>query len=159
MSENRVSASISAESGAAIKAAIQTIKDNLPFLLDLTPSERRRMLKLGDRSLGFVVGTLGVATENQDFLPRSFDVDEMKRDVELYQTLEDISRSLTQLQELVEDTKMAVGSEAYAQALVVYKYAQNSSLGSGLDEVVDDLGRRFARRSRQAETGETPEES
>ncbi len=159
MPENRVSASISAESRTAIKTAIQTIKDNLPFLLDLTPEERRTMLKLGDSSVAFVQGTLGVATENQDFLPRSFEVEEMRQDVELYQFLEDLSRSLTQLQELVEDTKMATGNEAYAAALVVYKYAKDSSLGSGLDDVVDDLGRRFARRSRQAETGETPEES
>lgn len=152
MPENRVNASISEENRTAIIAAIKTIRDNLPFLLDLTPSERQTMLKLGDRSIAFVVGALGVATENQDFLPRSFDVDEMKRDVELYQALENISRLLTQLQELVEDTKMTVGSEAYAEALVVYNYAKNSSLGSGLDDVVDDLGRRFARRSRQAET-------
>lgn len=159
MSENRVSASISEESRTAIKAAIQTIKENLPFLKDLTPEDRRTMLKLGDRSVAFVRGALGVATENPDFLPRSFDIDEMRKDVELYQDLNDISRPLTQLLELVEDTKMDVGSEAYSAALVVYRYAQNSPQGAGLDDVVDDLGRRFARRSRQAEAGESSEES
>ena len=157
MPENRISASISEESRTAIKAAIQTIKDNMPFLKDLTIEERKSRLKLGDRSIAFVQGTLGVATENPDFLPRSFDVDEMQRDVELYQDLNDISRSLTQLLELVEDTKMEVGSDAYSAALVVYKYAKDSSIGAGLDEVVDDLGRRFARRSRQAEAGESSE--
>ena len=157
MPENRISASISEESRAAIMAAIQTIKDNLPFLKDLTIEERKSRLKLGDRSIAFVQGTLGVATENPDFLPRSFDVDEMKQDVELYQELNDISRSLTQLLELVEDTKMEVGSDAYSAALVAYRYAKDSSIGAGLDEVVDDLGRRFARRSRQAEAGESSE--
>lgn len=72
----------------------------------------------------------------------------MRQDVELFQALHPILLSLTQLQELVDDTYLAVGSEAYAAGLVVYNYAKNSGLGAGLDAVVDEMGRRFARKSR-----------
>lgn len=57
MPENRVNASISGENRTAIIAAIETIRDNLPFLLDLTPEERQTMLKLGDRSIVLMLGT------------------------------------------------------------------------------------------------------
>jgi len=42
-----------------------------------------------------------------------------------------------------------VGSEAYAAALLVYNYAKASGKGAGLDGVVDELGKRFARKSSQ----------
>jgi hypothetical protein len=92
-----------------------------------------------------------VATQNPDFLPRSFDLDEMRQDVELFEALYPILLSLTQLQELVDDTVMEVGSEAYAAGLVVYNYAKASGKGAGLDNVVDDMGRRFARKSRNVQ--------
>ena len=56
---------------------------------------------------------------------------------------------MTQLQELVDDTAVAVGSEAYAAGLMVYNYAKASGKGTGLDSMVNDLGRRFARKTKR----------
>ena len=97
---------------------------------------------------------LDVAAQNADFLPRSFDVADLRRDVELLQAMQPIALALTQLQELVDDTLMLVGSEAYAGALTVYQYARSSGQGAALDEALDDMGKRFARKSRT--TSPTP---
>lgn len=60
--------------------------------------------------------------------------------------------ALTQLHELVDDTVVALGSEAYAaSSLQVYNYAKASGKGAGLDAVVDEMGRRFARKSRSVQ--------
>ena len=79
---------------------------------------------------------LEVATQNPDFLPRSVDLEEMRKDVQLFEAMYPIVVALTQLQELVDDTCLAAGSEAYAAALQVYSYAKASGQGSGLDGVV-----------------------
>lgn len=92
--------------------AIATIKEKLPFLVDLTPEERRTMLKMGDKSRAFVSKALEVATQNPNFLPRSFDLEEMRRDLALFESLYPVFLSLTQLQELVDDTCIASASEA-----------------------------------------------
>ena len=134
----------------AVMKAIATIRE-LPFLIDLTNEQRRSLPKLGDKSRAFVSKALEVATQNSEFLPRSFDLDEMRQDVELFEALYPILLSLTQLQELVDDTVMEVGSEAYAAGLIVYNYAKASGKGAGLDAVVDDMGRRFARKSRNVQ--------
>jgi hypothetical protein len=131
--------------------AIATIKEKLPFLVNLTTDERRSLPKLGDKSRAFVTKALEVAAQNPDFLPRSFDLDEMRRDVELFEELYPILLALSQLQELVDDTTMAVGSEAYAAGLMIYNYAKASGKGSGLESMVDDMGRRFARKPRKAQ--------
>jgi hypothetical protein len=149
MTTNRISATLAQQDREAVMTAIATIKTKLPFLIDLTMEERKALPKMGDKSLAFVSKALEVATQNPDFLPRSFDLEEMRRDVELFEAMYPVVMALAQLQELMDDTYMAVGSEAYAAALAVYNYAKASGQGGGLEAVVDQLGQRFARRSRK----------
>ncbi|MBD2346135.1 hypothetical protein [Anabaena subtropica] len=149
MANNRASTKLSPADKEAVMNAIATIKEKLPFLIDLSTEERKSLPKLGDKSRAFVTKALEIATQNPDFLPRSFDLDEMRQDIELFEALYPILLSLTQLQELVDDTSVAVGSEAYAASLMVYNYAKASGRGAGLDSMIDDLGRRFARKSKK----------
>jgi hypothetical protein len=151
MPEAKVSAKLSPADREAVMQAITTIKEKLPFLVDLTTEERKSLPKLGDKSRAFVSKALEIAAQNPDFLPRSFDLNEMRRDIELFEALYPILLSLTQLQELVDDTSVAVGSEAYAAGLMVYNYAKASGKGAGLETMVDDLGRRFARKSKKVQ--------
>lgn len=147
MQENRISATLSDADQQTVLSAINTIRQKLPFLIDLTPEERHTLPKMGDKSRGFVSQTLDVATQNEDILPRSFDVEEMRKDVELITQLSPIMTALAQLQELVEDTFLAVGSEAYTAALLVYQYARSAGKGAALDTSLDALSQRFARKS------------
>ena len=147
MPDNRIDASLSAADRDAALAAVNTIREKLPFLLDLSPEERHALPKMGDRSLAFVNKALEVATQNPDFLPRSFDLEAMRRDVELLAALRPIVLALTQLRELVDDSALQVGSEAYVAALAVYQYARASGGSAALDGALDDLGRRFARKA------------
>jgi len=147
MNANRVSATLSPADQGEVLAAIATIRKKLPFLIDLTPEERRALPRMGDGGRAFVSKAAQVAAQNPDFLPRSFDIDEMRHDAELFEALQPVALALTQLQELLDDTLMEVGGEAYSAALVVYHYAKNSGKGQALDAVADDLSRRFARKA------------
>jgi hypothetical protein len=149
MPENRVSAILSDADKEAVMAAIKTIRDKLPFLIDISTEDRANMLKMGDKSRAFVQKTMELVNQNDGFLPRSFDVDEMRKDINLLNDLYPILQGLNQLQELVDDTVMVVGSEAYAAALITYRYAKDAGAGDGLDAIVDDMGRRFARKTRK----------
>ncbi|MCC5630471.1 hypothetical protein [Nostoc sphaeroides] len=151
MADNKVSAKLSSADREAVMQAITTIREKLPFLIDLTTEERKALPKLGDKSRAFVSKALEIGTQNPDFLPRSFDLNEMRQDIELFEALYPILLSLTQLQELVDDTSVAVGSEAYAAGLMVYNYAKVSGKGAGLESMIDDLGRRFARKAKKVQ--------
>ncbi|MDZ8029825.1 hypothetical protein [Nostoc sp. DedSLP04] len=152
MADNKVSAKLSSADREAVMQAIITIREKLPFLIDLTTEERKALPKLGDKSRAFVSKALEIGTQNPDFLPRSFDLNEMRQDIELFEALYPILLSLTQLQELVDDTSVAVGSEAYAAGLMVYNYAKVSGKGAGLESMIDDLGRRFARKAKKVQS-------
>ena len=54
MAENQISASLTPANRQAVMDAIATIKDKLPFLVDLTTEERRTLPKMGDKSRAFV---------------------------------------------------------------------------------------------------------
>lgn len=138
MTSNRISAILAPADRDAVMAAVTTIREKLPFLIDLTAEERKALPKMGDKSRAFVSKALEVAKQNSDFLPRSFDLDEMRKDVELFEAMYPIVMALAQLQELMDDTYTTVGSEAYSAALMVYNYAKASGQGAGLDAVVGD---------------------
>jgi hypothetical protein len=150
MATNQISAILTPADRDAALAAITTLKEKLPFLIDLTMEERKALPKMGDKSRAFVSKALEVATQNPDFLPRSFNLEEMRKDVQLFEAMYPIVVALAQLQELMDDTYVTVGSEAYAAALQVYNYAKASGQGAGLDGVVDELGQRFARKTKKA---------
>ena len=154
MPTTQISTTLNKADREAVMAAVNTIKEKLPFLVDLSAEERKALPKMGDKSRAFVSKALEVATQNPDFLPRSFDVEELRKDVQLFEAMYPIVVALTQLQELVDDTCMAVGSEAYAAALQVYTYAKASGNTGGLDAVVGEMGQRFARKPRKAKSQE-----
>ena len=146
MNENRISASLSQTDVDAILGAIKTIKEKLPFLINLTVDERRALNKPGDRSRNFVDKALEVAAQNPDILPRLFNIEEMRKDIELGQKLQPILLALSQLQEVVDNTAAVVNSEAYASALAVYSYAKSAGKAAALQDTLDDLGKHFSRK-------------
>ncbi len=148
MLENKIDAVVTEDNKTAVANAVQAVRDALPFLLDLTPDERRNMAKLGDKSVAFVTKALELANQNSDFLPGSFNIEEMRKDVNLYNDLHAIRGSIVQLQELLEDSIMQAGNEAYSAALVVYHYAKSTRMHSeGLDALVDEMSKRFVKKS------------
>ncbi len=148
--ENRIDASLSADDRKAVLDALQTIRATLPFLVDLTPDDRQSLAKMGDKSRAFVSQALTIAEQDDSFLPRSFDVAEMRQDVELIESLSPIIAAVTQLQELLGDTYALAGSDAYSAALLVYSAAKRSGKGVALDQLADALGQRFARKAKDA---------
>lgn len=127
-----------------IKAALVTIEEKLPFLINLTAEERRKLYKMGDKSLAFVNNSLTAAQSNPDILPASFDLDEFVRDYQLATNLTDIFFRLQQLTEKVDDTLMAVSSEAMSSSLTVYDYVKTAAKKTpGIKIIAEQLGERF----------------
>jgi hypothetical protein len=155
MDMNRISASLPAADQEVVMLAIATIREKLSFLLGLTPEERRGLCRMGDKSRAFVDKALELATQNAELMPRCLDIDEMRRDLELVEALYPVLLSIAQLQELIEDPYLLAGSEAYAAARMAYNSARANGRGMGLNTTVDQMGRRFERKSRKRQSDST----
>ena len=147
MNTNLTNANFSTADQEAIATAIATIKQKLPFLIDLTRNDRQALVKLGDKSQAFLKKALDVAAQNPGVLPVSFDLNGMRNNANLCDDLSSISLALRQLHRQVEDTAMHIGSQAYAAARTVYACAKSGFAGAALQAVAGELGKRFGRRS------------
>ncbi len=148
MFKHRVSGVMTEADRQAIMDAISTIKNRMPYLIALTTEERRKIFKMGDKSVAFVNKSLEVAIQNQGILTRDFDLEEMQRDVALYAQLQSMMMALTQLMEQIDGTMIQVGAEAYYAGRAVYKLTQMGGDGKALDELTELLGQRFTRKSK-----------
>jgi hypothetical protein len=134
----------------AVKTAIATINSKMPFLISLTEEERKTLLKMGPKSVDFVQDSFTTTQNFPAIIPVSFNVAEYTKDATLLKILVDLQASIDSLADKVDDTLMAVGSEAMGASLDVYTYVQTSADKTpGLRSVADRLRARFKGQGRK----------
>jgi hypothetical protein len=134
------------EERETVMNAIATIQSTMPNLVDLTQEQRKALPKMGDGSVAFVRKALELAKQNPDFLPRSFDIEQMQQSLDFWEQMNGVMLALNQLHELMDDTYVAVGSKAFSDALSVYYYAKGVGHTGILENSVVELGKRFTRK-------------
>jgi hypothetical protein len=157
---NSISATLTVEDREAVLAAINSIRERLPFLVSLSRAERMATTKLGARTHGFARQAFEIAAQNPGILPAAFSVEQLRNTERLYEGLSAIKLALDQLKKQVDDTTIKVGSDAYASARSIYAFAKGGFAGASLKSAADELGKRFIRRSKSAASEaavETPE--
>jgi hypothetical protein len=144
MSYQDINAALSDAELQEIKQAIATVQKKLPFLITLSADERKRLYKMGDKRLAFVQNSLNAAQSNRNILPASFDLDGFASDYRLTSNLGELLMMLRQLTEQVDDTLMAVSSEAMGSSLTVYDYVKTAAKKTpGLKAIAEQLGTLF----------------
>ncbi|PSN15295.1 hypothetical protein C7271_21020 [filamentous cyanobacterium CCP5] len=149
MLPNKVDTVLSDADYQAILAALEVLRDKLAFTVGLAPEEKRQIAKIGIKSQTFTEKALDVAEQHPELMPGWFSQEAAKRDLDLFTKLNPISQALSEIQSRVEDTQMVAGSEAYAAARVAYKAAKDYGQSMGLNDVVEDLSRRFQQATRR----------
>jgi len=149
MITNRITTTLSPADHEAVVAAINTIEEKLPFLINLTTAERSQLAKVGDKTEAFIRKALDVSAHQSDLLSPVF-VEEMRKDADLWITLLPLRAAIDRLQQKMDDTVIQVGAEAYAAARTVYAVTKTPFAHAHLKSAAGDLGKRFSRRSRAA---------
>ena len=148
MPYSNISAVLAEADQLTILTKINEIKALLPFLVNLQQEERSVMLKMGDKSVPFVEKALGYSQSTPNLVPPYIDPAELKKDVELVQRLTPVFNAIAQLYESLDDTVMAVGSEAFSAALAVYNTSREATKANvpGIKSIYEDLKLRFPGR-------------
>lgn len=156
MSQNLISADLSEAALTQIAEHVTAIRALLPFLIDLDTDDRRKLLVMGAGTLGFADDAVDLTRQHGDILPRSFSSEELQRDRALYGQMVRLQNLIDPLKDLIDDTALAVGSDLFQGALEVYTFAKAAGKGTGLEERVKTMGKRFVkrRRTRVAEAAE-----
>jgi len=108
----------------SVRNSIESQLDNLilsmPFLINLTPAEIQKSLKMGSDSFVYAQRILLLARTNPETIPSSIDLIQFEEDLALIKDLRAIQSKLVILQEGIKDTLTALGSQSLKTANVCY---------------------------------------
>lgn len=149
---NRVNATLNPDTVQTIKNAIASIHQVLPFLVGLTPAERMALPKISVSNKVFTEDAIQVAVNNAELFPAFIKPEEMKKDLDLYHTLDELVILVRQTAERLTDTQILAGSEAYTSALIIYKIlgAASASGVAGTKTLYEQLRQRFTTSNQSA---------
>ncbi|MDR0421445.1 MAG: hypothetical protein LBH72_00330 [Proteiniphilum sp.] len=131
---------------AQIRADIKSALTRLaPYRLALTPDERHKMLKMGDKTLSFVEKAQNYIHLYPSLCPSYLDIAGFDSDMSDAIGLRSIHIAARQLSDSIDDTMMAAGSDAYRTALVFYNAVKVAATQNvpGAKEIYADLKARF----------------
>lgn len=154
---NRISLSIPQEIVEQAKQLyIQANQLLAPYLINLTPDERIQLPKMGEKSIPFV-------TKGNEYLktpgapvPSYLNVEELDIDVKGFETLRQIRQVAQPTIDMLDDTMLLCGSEAYIAVLAFYTYLKGAAKMNvpGAKTIYDDLSTRFPGRPAKKEKTE-----
>ncbi len=125
---------------------IKKIDDILdPYMIALTPDDRRTLAKMGDKTLAFVTKARDYAQNSPEFAPKYLNVADFDIDATAAQVLTSILQKLVPLVNELDDTTMLSGSEANIHALMYYNSVREAADRNvpGAKGIYDDLKERF----------------
>ena len=152
-SKNLISVEFSQSQVSEIIDNINKIKNNLPAgLVTLTSDERRAYIKMGDKTVAFVQKAFDYANILPDMLPAYISVAEMKKDLEAVKTMLNILNRLEEIYNLLDDSILLAGSEAYTAALSIYYATKDATRRNvtGAKTAAQELKERFPGKKQTA---------
>ena len=154
MSQNLISLELSADEWTGVDGALDTLERIFVGLISLTPKQRIRLVKMGDKSESFCRQAMNVMSENTAVLPRNMDLADVQRDLATHDALRPRLVRLTRLLEKANHTDLALGSDVMSAALEGYAFLKISGKGEGLHGLRKALSQRFDNTARKASTPE-----
>jgi hypothetical protein len=132
----------------------------LPYATPLTPTERRTVAKMGEKTLSCVEKAHEFAQQNPNLVPPCLDMPAFDIDFADAHNLWTVLLVSQQLHENLDDTTMVAGSEAYQAALIFYNSVKMAARQDvpGAKAVYEELKKRFPGGKRK-KSGESEYES
>ena len=148
MMENKVNFSIPDEvitqASAHLTDAVTVLQ---PYLIALSPEERRAIPKMSDKTSPFVEKCLEYSRSASQFAPPYMDKQALAGDLKVNNQLTPLFRIVKGLFDGLDDTIMESGAEGYVMALGYYNSVKQAAKMDvpGAKAIYDDLSKRFVK--------------
>lgn len=142
--QNLVSASISDAEVANALNQINAMRATFPFLINLSKEERKNFRKMGPKSVSYVKDTFVAAKQFPECFPQSFRMQEFEKDSILIEQLYPLFVAVQSLNEALNDTVLALGSDSMKEADEVYGFLKIAAKNdASAKTIVDQIAKRF----------------
>ncbi len=149
MNINKIDAEIPQQTEEQAMQSIAGLKGMFPFLLDLTPNERKRLAKLSRKRQDFIDKVLIHAEQNPGFFPGFASLEAYRRDALLIKCLQRLYAAALPFCEQLKDTIMFTQAEAYELARAFYSSVKSAASHGidGTEQIIADLSYHFKRKA------------
>ena len=152
MSQDLVSLQFATADLDAVDSALAVLEAKLEALVTLTATERRKAIKMGDKSEVFCRQTELVLRQNPGIVPSNFDLAGLQEDLTALDALRPRLQRLRALTDRADDTELALGSDILSASLDGYALAKVGGKGTALDTLKDAMQTRLSRKPRKPGT-------
>ena len=139
MSQDLVSLQFAPADLDAVDSALAVLEAKLEALITLTAAERRKAIKMGDKSEVFCRQTELVLRQNPGIVPSNFDLAGLQEDLTALDALRPRLQRLRALTDRADDTELALGSDILSASLDGYALAKVGGKGTALDTQCSQL--------------------
>jgi hypothetical protein len=141
---------LTADQKQAILAQIATLAALLDFTIGLSDDERKAMLKMGEKTVGFDEKVSSYMASRPDLIPGYVNMDTLVQNRAARVDVADILRQVGDVWQRLSDTDLKLGNQVYKPELAFYSSAQEAAKHGvpGAQAIVDDLKTRFAGQGR-----------
>ncbi|MBI5394487.1 MAG: hypothetical protein HZA91_04240 [Verrucomicrobia bacterium] len=145
--DNMISAELNTANKTAVLDKLAEIRALMPFLINLTVTEKSTLPKMGTFRTGMDEAFSQEMAAHPELVPNFVDMTELGKDRVLRAILNDIAQQVAALNEAVEDTQTAAGVDTYMAYLSFYNNVKQGAKRNvpGADSVLDNLKRFFPR--------------
>jgi hypothetical protein len=153
---NLISATFSEEDEKKALDLLAQLKALFPFGIKLSDIEKKHLSHLDDGRIPFVEKGLFYGQQQPLVVPPYTDLGEFKKDIDFVKATRRVGAELLSLAEMVNDSRIAAGSDAFQAGLSIY----NSSKGAakqgvpGTQTIVDEMGKLFDGQGKTAAPSE-----
>ncbi len=145
MANPNISATLTPANQTTIQTGIAAILVLLPFLVNLTPAERKKLRKMATKRTGYVSAVYNASLNNPNAIPTTFSMPEFTKDFNLDIALKAIRAMLLPLTEGIDDTLLAIGHEQMQESDMCYGFLQQGAKGdAALTAIVQNISTAFA---------------
>ena len=141
---NKITGTFTDAAKTAVIAKITETKALMPFLINLTEEERKRLKGIGNKNLAYVQKCVEGAIAFPDELKKNFNTAEFQKDVEMFTSLIGAHIACAALLELIDDSMKAAGIDAMGASSEVYASLKTSAKNNAnVKTIVAEIGERF----------------
>ena len=150
--DNRISAVLTDANVDEILAGLDTIKSFLPFLVNLTPEERRSLPSMGTARAGMDTDFINAMTMHPELVPSFVNMTEVGKDKELRRQVDRLIGPFAEFCEALTDTRALTAGDSMMAYLSFYANCKEAAKRNvpGADTVVSNLAKYFPRGPRTA---------
>ena len=139
--KNQISVEMSNDRMQRIWDKVKGIQDELSFLIDMTPEERRSRSVMNSARKPFVEKAIAYGEKDPRIVPNYVDIEEMKKNMRLYEQFVELGNEFKRIGEGLSDTAAALGENLWTGGLSIYDSSKTASRNGvpGIDTILNDL--------------------